>query len=1145
MNASTLCRVPGKATGVRHYFPASHAPRLQRVCALLTDSLLPSHIIPIFTSKTPLAADPHSIPLRPVMSNATTARCYMETAQTPPSLFQNGNIVVQLHHVGWLVTGIFTMIATVLSAWLIAKHLGWYTDKFEQRYIVRILFLVPIYAIISFASYLFWGHSTPLLLIRDCYESVVLTAFFYLLLMYLSHEPEEQRRIFAKCGLSREADRDARARGELAKKWVFPLQFVNWKPQDGLYFLQLMKYGILQYTVVRPVTTLIAVLLNYFGLYCESSWSLHWGHIYISAAVSISVTVAMFCLVQFYVSVSKLLAPRQPLLKLFSIKAVVFLTFWQSIFLSVLSTFGIIKNTKYMTAEDVNIGIGALLETFEMTLFAFIHIKAFSYLPYRPSLQSFSKGTSPQPTPRLRSLGHAMDFRETCRELWAGCVYLFDKARGREPSADHHARRAGYYENAFARPRPPQRSTRATEKASSSRSAEVHRPNNRTVSPPRSPVYVQVEREVNIDGQRQWLGTGDDYIYGLEFMRSERSESLELQIERELARRGYAPSRPLPEQEPLESELLNGPVRPARNESRPSWWRSIYRRLSHSDPGAEDWPSPPILPHKPRILSRSRRSLKSGEHKVPLLSSYPANLEGLPPRSILGTYQWQEQKNHSPRGTDNDGDVLMPLPVFQDTRPGNSSNRPGYRQNVPIVTVDREATLPPPAINHPLSSLDVNTGYLAPGSSRTSRYSRDDSLLGRLFPDSMTEGDSMSLTDFGTMNDGTQSILSMSTDGVGQVKKTPRARLTTTTPQIMVRGTMVDSSGLRAPLQSVPEQVQPSPGIPDPQAAELLVPDPTISFEGTQERSDGHRSRRPLPTPPTLTPPHDAAVHAPKVEKPPSGDPGPLTTRTIRHHTSRDDLDILPQRYLGKPRGLHRGSAQVRPRAMTESELLSVVYSNSVPRVSERTHARHDLAMGYPSPGPISTSSGQVSASHSPVSHSPNVSFKPVTRSGKAFSSPRDISHQVPLEVRGYNHSGAPHLSPLILESQVLPSSHKTKDSPSHQTRANPARSLSPHSHLQMNSHSPPSLRSPHSSDYAKPFNTINRLRKHQDGRHARSSNYSSEMSTSPSRTSQVTRSSSRTPISNYSSGTLYTPRNWRTVDYTSTSWYLPVKPDS
>lgn len=46
--------------------------------------------------------------------------------------------------------------------------------------------------------WLLQNHSTPLLLLRDCYESTVLTSFFYLLLLYLSPDPEEQKEIFRK-----------------------------------------------------------------------------------------------------------------------------------------------------------------------------------------------------------------------------------------------------------------------------------------------------------------------------------------------------------------------------------------------------------------------------------------------------------------------------------------------------------------------------------------------------------------------------------------------------------------------------------------------------------------------------------------------------------------------------------------------------------------------------------------------------------------------------------------------------------------------------------------------------------------------------------------------------------------------------------
>ncbi|KAF7362162.1 hypothetical protein MVEN_00562300 [Mycena venus] len=281
------------------------------------------------------------------MSNSTA--CPVKTAQSPPSLFQNGNLVFQAHHVGWIVAGFFTIVATITSFWLVNKHLVWYTNKREQRYIVRLLFMVPLYATISLASYLWWNHSTPLLLIRDAYESTVLTAFFYLLLTYLSPKPEDQRAIFHKVGLSRAADAEAVAKGEKPRKWMFPLGFIKAKPADGLYFLQMMKWGVLQYCVIRPTTTLAAVVLNYIGWYCDGSFNPQFGYVYITVIVSISVSIAMYCLIQLYMPIAVYLAPQKPLLKLFAIKAVVFLTFWQSTLLSCLSLFGLIKDTKYMT----------------------------------------------------------------------------------------------------------------------------------------------------------------------------------------------------------------------------------------------------------------------------------------------------------------------------------------------------------------------------------------------------------------------------------------------------------------------------------------------------------------------------------------------------------------------------------------------------------------------------------------------------------------------------------------------------------------------------------------------------------------------------------------------------------------------------
>ncbi|KAI8996534.1 organic solute transporter Ostalpha-domain-containing protein [Trametes punicea] len=630
-----------------------------------------------------------------------------------------------------------------VSFWLIDKHLRWYTNKYEQRYIVRILFMVPLYAVISSASYFWWNHSTPLLLIRDCYESTVLTAFFYLLLLYISPDPSVQKEIFRKNGLSQEHDRRRRKRGEPAQRWVFPLGFVRYKPEDGLYFLQLMKWGILQYCVIRPTTTLAAIILDYVGLYCEDSWSPGWGHIYITLIVSVSVSIAMYCLIQLYMTVKVELAPQKPLLKLFAIKAVVFLTFWQATFLSLLTLLGIVKDTPYMTADNINIGIGAILETFEMACFALLHIKAFSYKPY----YQLDAG----PTSRWRSLVHAMSFKETGRELWNGLVYMVRRSRGRE--TDPEARREAVLEDVFGRSRI---AIRRDASASASRRANI--------SEKELGVTVEVEREVHVNDERQWLGIGDDYIYGLSYQsrpRQERSEGLEEQIEKELAKRGYgmrSKRASVGEYTPVVDKDVTPAASSQGHEHRqPSWWRRLYNRLSQSglDTDAEqalpDHP-PSSFPESPQRRHSNRRLSKDITTRVssaPLLHNVREDdYDDPPPPSVIRTYR--ETKNKR-RGVKRKPPPTLNPPLlstsFRDVPSPLSSPDAGG----PTVELVHNAS---PISTQPLSTSHQGSNSLAlmPSALPTpvAESVQADSFLDRAFAASVEPSSSVEMLSTGT-----------------------------------------------------------------------------------------------------------------------------------------------------------------------------------------------------------------------------------------------------------------------------------------------------------------------------------------------------------------------------------------------------------
>ena len=94
------------------------------------------------------------------------------------------------------------------------------------------------------------------------------------------------------------------------------------------------------------------------------------------------VSIAMYCLIQFYIQLKDDLREHQPLLKVAAIKLVIFLSFWQTILISFLTSTGAIKASPQVTEPDIKIGIPSLLLCIEMALFSIFHLWAFPWKPY-------------------------------------------------------------------------------------------------------------------------------------------------------------------------------------------------------------------------------------------------------------------------------------------------------------------------------------------------------------------------------------------------------------------------------------------------------------------------------------------------------------------------------------------------------------------------------------------------------------------------------------------------------------------------------------------------------------------------------------------------------------------------------------------
>ena len=144
-------------------------------------------------------------------------------------------------------------------------------------------------------------------------------------------------------------------------------------------------------------------------------------------------------------------------------------------------------------------------------------------------------------TPRLKSLGHAMNPMETLRELWAGIVYMFRRWRGKE--TDKLARRVAVHHGVFGHSRSRILSDSLAQNEPLVRGSQEKKRRGPSVGrggfERLDEVLVEVEREVYLGSERQWLGAGGGRDYILGPVTREKSEDFEDAVARELYKRGY------------------------------------------------------------------------------------------------------------------------------------------------------------------------------------------------------------------------------------------------------------------------------------------------------------------------------------------------------------------------------------------------------------------------------------------------------------------------------------------------------------------------------------------------------------------------------------------------------------------------------
>ncbi|KAL1222876.1 LAZ1-like protein 1 [Cardamine amara subsp. amara] len=251
---------------------------------------------------------------------------------------------------------------------LISQHLFYWKNPKEQKAILIIILMAPVYAINSFVGLLDAKGSKPFFMfldaVKECYEALVIAKFLALLYSYLN------------ISMSARIIPDEIKGREIHHSFPVTL-FVPRITHLDHRTLKQLKEWTWQFCIIRPVCSILMIALQILGIY--PPW-LSW---VFTVILNVSVSLALYSLVKFYHVFAKELEPHKPLTKFICVKGIVFFCFWQGIVLEILVGLGVIKSHHFwLEVEQIEEALQNVLVCLEMIVFSVIQQYAFHVAPY-------------------------------------------------------------------------------------------------------------------------------------------------------------------------------------------------------------------------------------------------------------------------------------------------------------------------------------------------------------------------------------------------------------------------------------------------------------------------------------------------------------------------------------------------------------------------------------------------------------------------------------------------------------------------------------------------------------------------------------------------------------------------------------------
>jgi hypothetical protein len=174
--------------------------------------------------------------------------------------------------------------------------------------------------------------------------------------------------------------------------------------------------------------SIITIGLQSYGLYDDGNWDASKAYLYITLIYNTSISLALYALFLFYFATRDLLQPFDPVLKFFTIKSVIFLSFWQGVLLAILEKLGYILPICSEDGQKIDVTPGTISAGYQNFLICIEMLFAAIALRYAFPVSVYAGGDVGEGFGRsvtMQSLSNSLKESMNPRDIMTDAIHNF------------------------------------------------------------------------------------------------------------------------------------------------------------------------------------------------------------------------------------------------------------------------------------------------------------------------------------------------------------------------------------------------------------------------------------------------------------------------------------------------------------------------------------------------------------------------------------------------------------------------------------------------------------------------------------------------------------------------------------------------